>query len=73
MTTKKLSWLKFMWSIYLIQTFTVAALLMGAMIYQKNLFESSTIFYLSLLLPMAIMTVISYFGFYKRWKVYLSE
>lgn len=73
MRDKKLSWFKYMWSIFLIQSFAVCTAILCVVIYQKSFFKTQLSFWLMLSFVLSIMAFISYFGFYKRWKVYSSE
>jgi len=69
---KKLTWIKLMWQNNFINLFIFAVALLIAEIVEKNTFYSQTAFWLSLIIPLSMMAIIIYKGFYQAWRDYKS-
>lgn len=67
---KKLTWWQLMWKNSYIQLFILAVVFLIGAIIRSDSFYSLTGLILGFSIPISIMIIISYFGFYKFWKDY---
>mgnify|MGYP001602017695 FL=1 len=70
---EKLTWFKLMWKNGYIQLFIVALAFLIGEISQYDSFYSLTGFYVGISIPILMMLMIAYFGFYKFWKYYKNS
>ena len=63
-----MTWFKLMWSNYYIQLFAVAVVSFIILIVTYNDSYSIVGFYVALSIPIMMMAIIGYFGFYKFWQ-----
>lgn len=65
----KITWFKLMWMNWYIQLFGVAIGFLGLLIYLfKDEGYNNLRFWLGLSIPIGMMFLIGYYGFYKYWK-----
>lgn len=73
MSEEKLSWIKLMYKNSYLQVFIAAFIFFVTELIFRDDFYSETGFYVGISIPIGIMMLIIYFGFYKFWKEYSSE
>lgn len=67
---KKITWFQLMWGNFYIQLFAVAIIMLVSQIYYINSFDSWGNFLIGISIPLMMIIMIGYLGFYKYWKEY---
>jgi hypothetical protein len=67
---KKLTWWQLMWKNFYIQLFALAIVFLAGVIIKSDSFYSLAGLIIGLAIPIGMMIMISYFGFYKFWREY---